>query len=314
MILAYIDESGTNYKKGSLKYFNDGPYIIFSSILVTEKKYFDIERTFQDLAKKYLTKEQNKKELHAHEIWESRKTNPTQEKKVRIYFEELIQFTSKLHIPVIFGIQQKNPAFDKRNTIGKAEEIQKARYSLLTLLEHRLGELNETAIIVSDSESDKEELKNLVFQRTKWRYSPPAKNMLGIKPKYLFEYRSNFIIDQLHYVNSKDSLLIQFSDHICFILRKTLEHLYLLNFPRTSGSSIQADRLFVPITESSFNTFTTFCKIAFANYSTDIKDVNMGMLSDLPNVYYHFDRLPSLHVLGGLPTGVQILQNFTPYK
>src|SRR5260221_6310004 len=123
MILAYIDESGTNFSQDSNGYFNvDGPYAIWTSVLISEKKYFDVERGFQDLAKKYIGTNANKNELHATKIWTNRKNAPGQEEKVKQYFEELFQFTSKLHIPVVFGIQQKNPNLtvkNKKNTTAK---------------------------------------------------------------------------------------------------------------------------------------------------------------------------------------------------
>ena len=143
MLLAYIDESGTNYKKIN-DYFKDGPYAMWSCILVNEKKYFDIERMFQDLAKKILPVGLNIKELHASEIWENRNKNNDYDKKIRRYFEELAQLTGKLHIPILIGIQQKNPNLNKNCYKKKKIELEKARYSLITLMEHKLADLNET--------------------------------------------------------------------------------------------------------------------------------------------------------------------------
>src|SRR6266851_6962031 len=82
MILGYIDESGINYSQDSKGYFYvDGPYAIWSCVLISEKRYFDLERAFQDLAKKYLGNNIKKRELHATEIWKSRKDNNAQNKK-----------------------------------------------------------------------------------------------------------------------------------------------------------------------------------------------------------------------------------------
>lgn len=79
-----------------------------------------------------------------------------------------------MHLPIISGVQQKNPnliANKEKILTNKNLELDRARNSLLTLIEHKLAKLNETAIIVSDDEAD-EKLKELLFERTKWRYNP----------------------------------------------------------------------------------------------------------------------------------------------
>lgn len=318
MLLVYIDESGINYSKDIKKYWTDGPYAIWSSILVSEKKYFDIERSFQDVVKTILGKNPRKQEIHACDIWESRKESPEKDKRVREYFEELIQLTAKLHVQVVLGIQQKNPKFSVRNKHGKELELNKARYSFLSILEHQLAEMDESGILISDSETEKEKLKNQVFKRTEWRYSPPGTKFSDLKPKYIFEYRSNFIIDQLHYVDSADSLLVQFSDHICFVLRRVFEHLYLLNFPKNDGSRPIAVEKMVPITQGTFHLFLELCNVKYACYKENNKDVTLGTLCNLPNVNYPFTGLTSssrFTTLSSLAhnSSKQILEDFTPY-
>jgi hypothetical protein len=295
--------------------------------LISEKKYFDLERAFQDLAKKYLGNNIKKRELHAAEIWNSRKDSSDQNKKVRQYFEELIQLTAKLHIPVLLGIQQKNPNLTKKtqkNNLEKARELEKARYSLLSLIEHKLAAMNETAVLVADKEGTKiEALKNLVFNRTKWRYSPPIEKTVGlIKPAFLFEYQSHSILDQLHYVDSKESLLMQFADHICFVLKKTLEHLYLLNFPGINGSRPSANKEYLPVTESTFNAFAMFCDVMYAHYNEQMRDVNLGPLSNVSQLQFQFEHPTLAHPTPQvyfrnfqLETPVlQLLRTFTPYS
>ena len=317
MILAYIDESGKNYKKDKHNYFTaDGPYGLWSCILVDEKKYFDVERTLQDLSKKYLKIDPRKKELHATDIWESRKISQEKEKEVRYYFEELIQFISKMRIQVIFGVQQKNPSLKRDNrTIEK--ELAKAQYSLLTLLEYELAKMREPAVLVADLDpSSREGLKNLVFQRTKWRFQPPSRKIKSVKPKFLFEFQSHYIVDQLHHVQSQDSLLMQFSDNICFVLRKVLEHLYLLNFPKYDGSRPMADKNEVPITDSTFNSFVNFCEVKFAYFDEKVKDVSMGDLFNLSRENYQFERPTSgVYLLSRQQSDSSIvLRQFTPYS
>lgn len=274
------------------------------------------------MAKKYLGNNIKKRELHATAIWKSRRDNNVQNKKVRQYFEELIQLTAKLHIPVLFGIQQKTPNLTKKtkkNSLEKERELEKARNSLLSLIENKLAEMNETAVLVSDEEGTKTEaLKNLVFNRTKWRYSPPMKKTVGlIKPAFLFEYQSNSILDQLHYVDSKESILMQFADHMCFVLRKTFEHLYLLNFPGSNGSRPTANKEHLPITELTFNAFVEFCDVMYAYYNEQTKDVTLGPLSSVSKLHFQFEYpISRVFVLNNIPQSQveQLLRSFTPYN
>jgi hypothetical protein len=160
-------------------------------------------------------------------------------------------------------------------------------------------------------------LKNLVFNRTKWRYSPPMEKTVGlIKPKFLFEYRSNSILDQLHYVDSKESLLMQFADHMCFVLRKTFEHLYLLNFPGSNGSRPTANKEHLPITELTFNAFVQFCDVMFAHYNEQTKDVSLGPLASVSKLLFQFENSSSgVIVMNNIPQSqmVQLMRSFTPY-
>lgn len=315
MLLAYVDESGINYQKNR-GYWEDGPYAIWTSILITEKKYLDIERCFQDLAKIFLPKDLQENEYHGEIIWSYISQHPNYKSRITQYFEEMLQLNAKLRVPVIFGIQQKNPRIYSKRSIE--HELKQARYSLLTLMEHKLSELNETAIIVSDSEGKQEKLKDLVFQRTKWRYSPSTKRITGIRPKYLFEFHSNCILDQLHYVDSKSSLLMQYTDNLCFVLRRALEQLYLVYFPKQGNSQPSADINKVPITENTFNLFLQLCNVSYAFYNQEIKDVELGQFYEPPQIIYKFDRptQSGSRVLGlPLKTPDQlVLESFTPYK
>lgn len=311
MLLAYIDESGTNYKTGD-GYFTDGPYAIWSGILVNEDKYFHVERGFYELGKGLLNIENwQKDELHASDIWNSVNEGVRKEDAVKKYFEELFQFIAKMHLPVVFGIQQKDPKAGKND---KEEQLEKSRYSFLHGLEHQLAELQETGILIADAEQDsigRSKMADLVFERTKWRYNPGSTATSGKKPKFEFEFRSNFIIDQLHYVDSKNSLLIQFSDHVCFVLRRVLEHLYLVHYPSKNGGKPKPDINKVPITEDTFNIFVKNSKVKFAHYVHD--DVSMGEMFNLAGgSYFKFAKMT--HGVRFPVDDVKIfLQQITPF-
>ena len=318
MLLGYIDESGTSYEKKKKKWFVDGPYGIWSCVLISEQKYFHFERTFQDIARRFLPATLRKPELHACEIWNARHDNTVTDTKVRKYFEELMQFATKMHPTVLFGIQQKN--IQLRASNSQKNQLEKAQYSLLSLLENVLAEMDQTAVLVADEEAGTETLRKLVSQRTKWRFNPPSATELGGRPKFLFEARSNFIVDQLHYVDSKESLLMQFSDHICFVLRKALEQLYLLNFnpiPNDPNDRPNPDKSHVPVTDGTFNYFVEACNVRFAYYSEKEKDVQLcSFARPFRQIDYGFDPIPmnSLMIARTQPNQIPlVLKPFTPF-
>lgn len=320
MLLVYIDETGTNYKKDEKGYFIvDGPYAIWGGIFLNESKYFQTERAFHELARKLLKiKDWQKEELHASEIWQSAKSGKRKIDDIKKYFEELFQLIAKFHIPVVFGIQQKNPKL--RATLQK-KELEKARIAFLHVVEHRLAELNETGVLVADSEFDvhntdkeREEMRKLVSFRTKWRYNSSSKKR-EIKTKYEFEYRSNFILDQLHYVDSKESLLIQLADQVNFILRRVFEFLYLTHFPKPGRPSANID--LVPISENTFNFFYKECGIKIGTFEEKEKDVNIFTLDNIEDVRFSFTPSSSRGFLLSSQTADvqrQIFQTLTPFS
>jgi len=178
------------------------------------------------------------------------------------------------------------------------EELERARYSFIHVLEHELALLNETSILIADLEYDDhqvrsdesreqlEKMKNLVLERTLWRIKGDAKKMSKIIPKFEFEFRSNFILDQLHYINSKESIFIQLADHICYVLRRALECIYLKYFPNGSRPSPNPD--LVPITENTFNFFVQSSICRFGCYNND--DVTFDSLSEVNLVNIEFSQ------------------------
>lgn len=281
MLLCYIDEAGTSYAKGRDGYFIDGPYVLWVSILVSEKHFFDIERVFQALARKKISS-QDYIELHATKIWAMRST---QSEQVTGYFEELLQFTSKLHIPVVVGLRQKNPGI-KADKKQQWKDLLNAKTSLISLLEDRLLELDETGVLVSDNEevSEGKKLKELVFNRTLWRAANSSGSNLDFKPKYQFEYNSSRILDQLHYVDSKQSILLQFTDNLTFVIKKNLEYLYLQKFcSNGDNKKVVREKDFVPVSQETFDRFILSCNVRYASYDDDVRhDVQYGFFSGNP--------------------------------
>lgn len=267
MLLVYVDEAGVNYKiDTSTGFFHDGSHLVWCGVLVNEEKYFHLERLIYNLAYRFLKiKDWKAVELHANDIWARRGVfSHLTNENVREYFEELFQLLAKLKINVVIGIQQKTRSFKSSTAINKEKEI--CVKALFIALEHQLSELNQTAIVIADDESGSNEeriLNNILYEQTKWRYNPGAKQNAKYQYKYKYEASSCFILDQLHYVDSKDSLFMQITDHITFVLKRVITYGYLNNYNRTFKSFPKADITKVPVTSNTFNVFVRNAKCSF---------------------------------------------------
>lgn len=324
MIIIYIDESGINYKKQE-GYFKDGPYAIWVGVLIDDTKYFHIERAFYDLVKNRLAiTDWRTNEIHASNLMRSIKKGKRTKYMVYKYFDELFQFLSKMHVKVVFGVQQKNPArIDKSE---KQSELKKGMYSFLHIIEHELASFSETAILIADAESEKQydqiysfvknELQELVFQRTKWRYNPGDKTKIVPKPKYEFEFKSNFIVDQLHYVESEESPLVQLVDNIAFVLRRVLELKYLAYFPENNRP--RSKKSLIPIKEGTLNIFLKNSKVSYGYYIDSENDVTMDDFYSSAGLYVsYFEHMTGSEIHRGTAGDSLFrlrLKGFTPYK
>lgn len=107
---------------------------------------------------------------------------------------------------------------------------------------------------------------------------------------------------------------MQYSDNICFVFRKCVEHLYLLNFPQP-GSRPLADIKHLPICEATFNALAHFCNVEYAFFNEKEEDVQMGSLDHFENLFYSFKTQSSnLMIMGGMePIDKHLLRQFTPF-
>lgn len=306
MILVYIDESGINQGVNSVKFWDDGPYVIWSAILIPEEKYFHLERLFCSLARKYLkVKNWQKVELHATDIWGRRgHFSRISDDDIKNYFEELFQLLTKLDMKIVVSLQQKNSRLWGQGS--KRREKEKSIYAFLHGLEYQLSTLNETGVLIADSPSQNTEqftdMARLLSDRVRWRNNPGARQIFKFRSKFSFETMSCFILDQVNYTDSKKSLFIQLEDSICFTLMRVFTYLYLKKKPR---KNIIADSSKVPISVDTFNFFCTHVAPIFTFFDEKIDDVIV-------------DRLSDLHLLGG-GNGKEYLYDmeisgFTPYK
>jgi hypothetical protein len=285
MQLIYVDETGTGYERNITypNYFTDGPFAIWVGIYVSENKFDQIERAFFELVAHYSEVSLNNSgECHAADIMKHEN-----KQQVRDYFGEVGQLIAKMGIPITVGIQQKNILFaQEHKTSEKENELYKARHCFLHSVEHKLAELDQKGLLIADDElprmeelnrkqllkykrAEFEKLQLLVNERQQWKTgrSPISR----IRPKYIFEYRTNFIIDQLHYVRSKDSLLVQLTDNIAYCIRRYLEYTYLTLFNAENRPT--PIRELCPIDDETMNLMASRNSILAAYYYEQLQDV-----------------------------------------
>lgn len=274
MLLAYIDESGTSYKIDASNFFIDGSHAIWGALLVPDNKYFHIERMFYDLFRDILdVSDWRKKELHACDIWNrSGEFTGISKQRATKYFEELIQLITKLKLNVVIGVQQKSSR--KKKSSGQLTELRNGMEAFLSALEHKLSELEETAVLIADETSERKDktqyelLQRLMYKRTAWRYNPGANVGQRGKLRFKYETRSCFLLDQIYYTSSQHSIFIQLSDHINFIIRRVLTYEYLKHFRKGKQPEAVLDK--VPVSKESFDFYSKHISTAW--YDKKLKD------------------------------------------
>jgi len=165
------------------------------------------------------------------------------------FSDELIQFLVKMNIPLIVAKINKEDEIHQQAPLGK--EVSSLAYSFkifLNMLDRFLASKNEKGLLIADDFSHQisskilklplykrisdeyinKNHKELVFLRVlhhslSWKYN--QFQMEDIAPlKYEFESKNMFLIDNINYTNSKDSILNQVTDFLLFIIRKIIEH------------------------------------------------------------------------------------------
>ncbi len=276
MQLIYTDESGINYQLNN-NFFNDGPFILYGSICVEDNKYFHLERLFLEIISEYFSIEDwQKDEIHATDIWNLKGIFSKWERSTAIsFFEEVIQLITKLNIKNIIGISLKtiNATEDIKNN-----EIEYAIYSFFHLVEKHLSECNDTGILIADFNYYKTDqgdnlFSKMFYDRTKWRTNPKSNKTDTIKSKFKYESRSCFMLDNIHYVDSKFSLFNQISDIINYINMRVFTYEYL-----KYSKKLNADITKVPITTETYRYYaSTVLEIAkYDKISNDVSFFDVG--------------------------------------
>lgn len=191
-------------------------------------------------------KRNSNKKKHCKELT---KTLEKKSKEDFIQFsDELIQFLIKMNVPLLVSIVKKDDEIHKKHPLG--EEISALAYSFkmfLNILDRFLASHNENGLLIADdfhnqiptkirklplheriSNKNLKSHKELVYLRVLHRSLDWKTNHIDLEElaplKYEFESKNMFLIDNINYTNSKDSILNQVADFMLFIIRKTLEY------------------------------------------------------------------------------------------
>lgn len=295
MILVYVDESGTNYTSSD-GLFRDGPFLIFGALLIREDVYWNLERNFADLIKRYFgIKKWFDNEVHGTDIWAGKGVaKGVSKKKTRQFFDEFLQVCGKfgLHYIFSFGLKEKNSAIKRRNTLSL-----KTAHCLLIAIEHQLADLHEAGVLICDATTGCGKLTSTVvagldirektltssqvlmrefFGMTAWRSISGRRPKPVVKPKYPAETMSAYLIDRLHFTPSDDSLFLQICDVLTFAVQRCLVYDYLL-----IADEKRASEKMIPVTKSGLVMVKR--RMQYSYYSEPRHDVILGPPSDLQN-------------------------------
>ena len=168
------------------------------------------------------------------------------------FTNEIIQFLTKMNVVLMVGVVNKNDKLHSNHKLNK--EVSAIAYSFklfLNLIDRFMATKNEKALLIADDfinqispkinllpihERVKDKnlktsngankelvLLRVLYESMNWKLNI-TDGLENIAPlKYEFESKNFFIIDNINYTNSKDSILNQVTDFMLFILRKAIE-------------------------------------------------------------------------------------------
>jgi len=164
------------------------------------------------------------------------------------FTDELIQFLHKMDIPLLVAVINKKDKVHDNHYISK--EVSALAYSFkifINMLDRFLASKNEKGLLIADdfsnqipkniislpledriSDKNLDKQKELVFLRVLFEsldWKTNSYTFENIAPlKYEFESKNMFLIDNINYTNSRDSVLNQVTDFMLYILRRILEN------------------------------------------------------------------------------------------
>lgn len=168
------------------------------------------------------------------------------------FIEELIQFLNKINIPLKVSLVDKEHKIHNIHRISKEASYNAYSFKIfLNMVDKFLSSKNERGLLIADSFDGqlKKELKNksiyekiqdenldkqkeliylrILYESLDWKVKPSfdsVREFETIAPmKYSFESKNMFIVDNINYTSSQDSIINQITDALLFVLRKSFE-------------------------------------------------------------------------------------------
>jgi len=251
MELIYSDESGTSFTKNDDGTYRDGEFVIYGGFSVDENKYWHLERTVFNIAKDIFAINSSKDiELHAGDIfWRRGSFEGLGIEQSRRFFNEIVQFIAKYGVNIYLGlIYKKSKLFNK-----PVEFLASSMECFLQLVEKNLSDMAKNGILIADmseeisgkrkghdpweflnnSNLEGEEggprsenlLKRMFFDTQSWKeIFSSIPHTPYFDRRYRFEKRSHYLLDNIHYVDSRTSILTQLADILLFIINRIFSY------------------------------------------------------------------------------------------
>lgn len=168
------------------------------------------------------------------------------------FIEELIHFLNKINIPFKVSLIDKKNALHKKHHISPDVSMNAYSFKIfLNLIDKFLASENEMGLLIADSfdgqlsktiknKSVLEKIQDvnlkgqkeliylrILYESLDWKVKPSSlsvRELDSIAPmRYSFEGKNMFLLDNINYTSSQDSIINQITDALLFIIRKAFE-------------------------------------------------------------------------------------------
>lgn len=286
MLLIFADETGTSYETMEDGLFKDGDFFLYGGIPISPFKYIELEKLFTMMSHNYFDiKSRFDGEIHAGEIFHRQgvfqKFKP---EHIREYFSEVIQLLVKFDVPLLVGVSFKRVLSHPYKAVDAGRQLVTASNAIsgfYVLCEHYLARKDTAGLIVADAFRDEEIgnrklnflsisdlttkkgvrtdllMRRLFYDIQKWRIDPSGQQKPLISYKYSYEQKAAFLIDNIHYIDSRHSPMNQFVDVMLFVFSRFLQKV------RLSASSIYKGVEYeIPLDEASLGMLLRRCSFS----------------------------------------------------
>lgn len=223
MQLIYLDEAGVSRR-------SDEPFVVVAGVIVNaDKKWKAIEDRFIDLTDKYVPDYESTYGqpfiFHAMDIWHGSGSFPrdkySREKRIKL-LKELAQIPQDFDLPIVAGYVRKDDHeryMKARQPSIKPTDIAKwchaeAFFGAIRRVEYWMethAEEEVAMLIAEDTDRVKELIGAMHAAYTDRSY-----------PFVEGAFRSDYIVDAVHFTKNKQSILLQVADHMAFIIKRHL--------------------------------------------------------------------------------------------